>query len=232
MSDSFITLSRKILNWEWYTDSNTFRLFIHCLIKANWRQKDWRGITIPRGSFITSQDNLSNELGLTRRQIITSLTKLTKTKEIIKKGYNKYTLVTVVKYDDYQKSSDDDVQQMYNKCTADGTTDVQQMYTTNNSNNNNNSNKSNNNIINRGAEENLKLALEDEKYVGAITSSLKISKDKLEELYKEFNLHLQLRSDTVKTLTDYVSHFRSWYLKKYNINPTTGRLKLRYKNSL
>lgn len=228
MSDSFITLSRKILSWEWYTDQNTFRVFLHCLLKANWRQKDWRGQTIPRGSFITSQQNLANDLGLTRRQVITSLGKLVETGELVKKGDSKWTVVTVVKYDDYQKKSINDVQQMDNKST----TDVQQMYTTNNSNNNNNSNNSNNTIIIRDAEENLKLALANKKYIKALTTNLKIDVDRLKTLYAEFNVHLMVTADTQKNHKDYVSHFRSWYLKKYNIDLKTGRPRLKYKNSL
>ena len=103
MHSSFITLDRKILEWEWYTDPNTMRVFIHCLIKANWRQKEWKGITIERGSFITSGDKLSDQLNLSRKQILTSLKKLKKTGEISTKGYNKFTLISIVKYDDYQK---------------------------------------------------------------------------------------------------------------------------------
>lgn len=225
MSKSFITLNRQILEWEWYTDANTMRLFIHCLLKANWKDKNWKGKLVKRGTFITSQEKLSEQLNLSRRQIQISFQKLAETKEIVKEGYNKYTLVTIVKYDDYQKKSTDDVQQMYNKRT----TDVQQMYTTNNSNN---INKDNNNIINRAIEENFELVFEDEKYLKAITENLKINVEALKKYYLEFNEHLNMKSDTVKTKPDYVSHFRSWYIKRYNINPKTGKPKPLYKNTL
>ena len=225
MSDSFITLSRKILLWEWYTDANTMRLFMHCLLKANWRDKKWRGINVKRGSFITSQQNLSDDLGLSRKQIQLSLDKLIQTNEIEKEGHSKYTLVTVVKYDDYQKKADDEAQQRHNKST----TKAQQKHTTNNSNNINNEN---NNIINRAIEENFKLVFEDEKYLKAVTDNLKIDIETLRVHYSEFNKHLELRSDTVKTKPDYVSHFRSWYIKKYNINLKTGRSKSIFKNTL
>jgi biotin operon repressor len=117
MHSSFVTLDRKILEWEWYTDSNTMRLFIHCLIKANWKEKEWMGTTIKRGSFITSGDKLSDQLNLSRKQIITSLKKLKQTGEIITKGHNKYTLVTIIKYDDYQKINKEEGQQRDNKGT-------------------------------------------------------------------------------------------------------------------
>lgn len=98
----FITLHRRLLDWEWYSDINTKTLFIHCLLKANWEDKNWQGIDIKRGSFITSNQSLSAETKLTIQQIRTSIFKLTKTNEINIQTTNKYTLLTIVKYDDYQ----------------------------------------------------------------------------------------------------------------------------------
>ena len=102
VDSGFISINRKILEWEWYSDNNVKSLFIHCLLKANFKDKSWQGNTIKRGTFITSYGNLSNELNLTVKQIRTAFSKLIKTSEIITKGTNKNTLVTVVKYNDYQ----------------------------------------------------------------------------------------------------------------------------------
>jgi hypothetical protein len=98
----FITLHRRLLDWEWYSDINTKTLFIHCLLKANWEDKNWKGIDVKRGSFITSYDGLSKETKLTVQQIRTAIFKLTKTQEVNIQTTNKYTLLTVVKYEDYQ----------------------------------------------------------------------------------------------------------------------------------
>ena len=98
----FITLHRKLLDWEWYNDINTKTLFIHCLLKANWEDKNWRGLNIKRGSFVTSYDGLSKETNLTIQQIRTAIFKLSKTQEINIQTTNKYTLLSVVKYEDYQ----------------------------------------------------------------------------------------------------------------------------------
>ena len=102
IDSGFISINRKILEWEWYSDNNVKSLFIHCLLKANFKEKSWQGQTIERGMFITSYGNLSNELNLSVKQIRTAFNKLIKTNEIITKGTNKNTLVTVVKYNDYQ----------------------------------------------------------------------------------------------------------------------------------
>jgi hypothetical protein len=62
--NGFIKLHRQLLDWEWYSDNNTFRVFIHCLLKANYKDKNWKGIQIKRGQFVTSTSKLSTELGL------------------------------------------------------------------------------------------------------------------------------------------------------------------------
>lgn len=99
--NGFITLHRKFLEWEWYDDANTMRLFVHCLLKANWKERKWRGEVIPRGSFITSLGKLSEELHLTRKQVMRSLDKLVSTGEVTKRG-TAWTQITICKYDSYQ----------------------------------------------------------------------------------------------------------------------------------
>jgi len=120
----YISLHRKLLDWEWYNDKNTKVLFIHCLLKANWEDKNWQGILIKRGSFITSIDSLSNELNLTNQNIRTSLSKLEKTNEIVKTSTNKNTLLTLAKYDEYQN--------IEVKVTNEQQTNNKQLTTTNN----------------------------------------------------------------------------------------------------
>ena len=65
VNNNFIKLSRKLMDWEWYTDEHTKTLFIHCLLKANWKKGNYKGITVNRGEFITSLQNLAIETGLT-----------------------------------------------------------------------------------------------------------------------------------------------------------------------
>ena len=65
----FIKISRKILEWEWYTDSNTKIVFLHCLLKANWKDKNWKGETIKRGQFVTSLEKISQETNLSVKQV-------------------------------------------------------------------------------------------------------------------------------------------------------------------
>ena len=100
---SFIKLHRKMLKWEWYNDNNTKILFIHLLLIANWEDKKWQGRIIKRGQVVTGRKKLSKETSLTEQQVRTSLNKLISTNEITIDVTNKYSLVTIVKYDNYQQ---------------------------------------------------------------------------------------------------------------------------------
>lgn len=98
----YIKLSRKILEWEWYGNINTCRLFIHMLLKAYWKDKKIEGTVIPRGSFPSSYGRLAEETQLTVDEVRTAVKHLISTKEITKHATSKYTVFTVNNYDAYQ----------------------------------------------------------------------------------------------------------------------------------
>jgi hypothetical protein len=130
----FIILHRSLLEWEWYNDINTTRLFIHCLLKANYKTKQWRGITIERGTFLTSTKTLAKETGLTIRQIRTSLGKLITTGEVTIKSTTKNSTITVNNYDTYQASDKQNNTQTTSKETKKRQTNDKPATTTNKSN--------------------------------------------------------------------------------------------------
>jgi hypothetical protein len=105
LEKGFIKLYRSLLDWEWYTDTNTFRLFTHCLLRANYQDTKWRGVDIKRGSFITSLNTLVEETNLSVQNIRTSLDKLKSTGELTSKSHSKYRIVTLNNYDLYQQDN-------------------------------------------------------------------------------------------------------------------------------
>jgi len=105
MNNGFIVLYRSLLEWEWYSDANTTRLFIHCLLRANHKDNKWQGITIDRGSFVTSYAHLALDLGLTVQNIRTSINKLKSTGELTHKSHSKYGIITINNYDKYQDTN-------------------------------------------------------------------------------------------------------------------------------
>ena len=85
MAKGWVKLNRKFLEWEWFDELETTKLFLFCLLKANYEDTKWKGEIIKRGSFITSI-KLSDELSLSERTIRTGLSRLLLTKEIRKKS--------------------------------------------------------------------------------------------------------------------------------------------------
>lgn len=100
----YIKLNRKILDWEWYGDINTCRLFIHMLLRANWKPGRFQGVEVSRGSFVSSISKLSAETSLSVREVRTALSHLEQTGEVTHKGHAKYSVFTVKNYDLYQTS--------------------------------------------------------------------------------------------------------------------------------
>lgn len=99
---NYIKISRKILEWEWYTNINTKVLFIHMLLRANWKDLRFEGNVIPRGSFISSIGKLADETKLTIREIRTAISHLESTGELTIKRHSKYSVFTINNYNLYQ----------------------------------------------------------------------------------------------------------------------------------
>lgn len=98
----WIKLHRKMTEWEWYTDHNTFILFMHLLLTVNYEDTRYRGHEVPRGARVVGRLKLSEETGLSEQQLRTSINKLKSTGEITIKATNKFSVLTVCNFDKYQ----------------------------------------------------------------------------------------------------------------------------------
>lgn len=104
MNGNYIKISRKLLDWEWYKNINTKVLFIHMLLRANWKDRKFEAKTIPRGSFVSSLPQLSLETGLTVREVRTAIEHLKTTGELTVKSSSKNSVFTINNYSLYQTS--------------------------------------------------------------------------------------------------------------------------------
>ena len=102
MAEPFIKLYKKMLDWEWYDDTNTKILFLHCLLKANWKSGSWHGISYEPGQFITSLPSLAVETHLSIQQVRTELEHLKSTGEITDKRQANCRVITVKGWSEYQ----------------------------------------------------------------------------------------------------------------------------------
>lgn len=102
---SYIKLSRSILGWRWYKTPNTFRLFVHLILRANFCERDYEKITVKRGQLVTSVATLCRELKMSPRSVRTSLEHLKSTNEVTVETTSKYSLITVNNYEKYQTAT-------------------------------------------------------------------------------------------------------------------------------
>jgi len=100
--NGYIKIDRGIMDWEWWDDDKVLKLWLTVLLLANWEDKKWHGKDIPRGSFWTSIESLSEASGLSTQEVRTALCKLISTGELTSKATNHGRLITVVKYGVFQ----------------------------------------------------------------------------------------------------------------------------------
>jgi DNA-binding transcriptional MerR regulator len=110
----WIKIHRKFLDWEWFNKSEAVHLFIYLLLKANHKDASWQGTEVKRGEFISSLGKISSDTGISLQTLRTLLKKLESTNEIEVKSTNKFTTVTICKYDSYQDETEDTNKQLTN----------------------------------------------------------------------------------------------------------------------
>ncbi len=100
--NGYVKIFRKFKRWGWYQNTVVKVVFLHCLLSASFRDFEWMGKKYKSGQFVCSIGNMAKELDLTPKQVRSALEKLCKSKELGKQGTNKFTVITVMKWADYQ----------------------------------------------------------------------------------------------------------------------------------
>ena len=88
-NNGFIKLHRKFLNWQWYTEPNVMRVFLHLLLKATFKEFKWKEENISKGQVVVGRKKLAEELKISESQVRTALKKLERSGEITVKSTNK-----------------------------------------------------------------------------------------------------------------------------------------------
>lgn len=107
LESGYIKLYRSLLNWEWYDDINTKTVFLHLLLTVSIADNQWHGITIKRGSRVSSYAVLAKETRLTERQVRTAISHLETTGELTRHKYPNFTVFAINNYDKYQLLTDE-----------------------------------------------------------------------------------------------------------------------------
>ena len=113
----FIKLDRQILNWGWFKKPEMVQVWVYLLLTAQHQDIYENGIYLKRGEVLFGRKKASRDLGLSEQTIRTCINRLKSTNEITTKSTNKYTIITILKYDDYQSNK----QKLTNKITTKST---------------------------------------------------------------------------------------------------------------
>lgn len=241
--NGYIALHRKMLDWEWSDDPYTVSLWVHLLLDANISRRKWRGITLQRGQLVATLEELSTKTGLSTWQVRTRLANLEDCGCITKTTTNKYTIVTICKYDDYQRIPNDNDSTATNEpqtkphknhkqttrkthCVSSGCEDKQdeshkqttRKPTTKEEYNNIIYNSLSSNAYVR-EEEKFAEAWSSEEWRESVCMNHKLSQETLEARWKEFIIHCKANNDAHDDVADICKHFNSWlYTKLYGNN--------------
>ena len=91
MDNTYIKLFRKMLTWEWYGNTNTFRVFMHILLKAQHNPSRFEGHELGAGESVFGRKKWAKELGLSEQEVRTAIKHLKATGEITTKATKKKT---------------------------------------------------------------------------------------------------------------------------------------------
>lgn len=102
LENGFIKLYRSLLKWEWYDDINTKVVFLHLLLTVSIEDSKWHGITVRRGSRVSSYAILAKETKLSVDKVRTAIRHLEATGEVTRSKYPKYTVFAINHFDKFQ----------------------------------------------------------------------------------------------------------------------------------
>lgn len=220
-----IKIDRKILNWEWYQDITVFHLFLYLLLKASHKDTKWKGQDIKRGQLVFGRLKCSKDTGLSEQNVRTCISKLKSTREITSNPTNKFTVITICKYDFYQSgeftTNQQINQQNVTRLTNNQPTTNQQLTTYNNDKEYNNDKKVNNIYI--PAEKIILWESEKKSFLNAgdwifkFCTDKNISVDDFDCDAKIFISDVELKED-FKEAKELKRHFTNWYNLKHKKN--------------
>ena len=108
----YIKLCDKIVDWEWFTDGNMLKVWLYLLVKAQYADGKYRGVEVKRGQLLTGRKLIASETRLSEQQVRTCINRLKSSGQITIESTNQYSLITIVKYDDYQGSDSYNIKQI------------------------------------------------------------------------------------------------------------------------
>ena len=221
INKGYIALHRKIIDWEFFPDDLIFKVFIYLLLNANYKDKRERGKIVKRGQLVISIRKLAERLDKSINTIQRALIELENDKSIIRQQISNIgTLITIVKYSEYQmitkntiSNIDTEIDTVIDTVTdtmtdtdTDTATDTDTLF---NKDNNNNNTSSSSTREGEKIDFSQKIKAE-ENWCEMAQMQMHISREELTAYVDEFARHLALTDNTPRDMTDYRRHLLSW----------------------
>ena len=146
IEDGYVKISRRVFGSKTFSSLNAIQKLVtfYLILMANHQDNQWwdnhekKFIDIKRGSFITSVEQIRKKIDdrlVTPKKIRLILSTLEKMEFLAIKTTNKYTLITILKYDFYQNGSNYEGKQKGKLRASKGQAKGKQRATNNNGNN-------------------------------------------------------------------------------------------------
>jgi hypothetical protein len=108
MHQGYVCVWRKLKDSFFYADSEAVHLWVHLLISANHKDKSFlfngKKIVVKRGQFITGLNKLQAETKISQNKIYRVLNVLKSEKLIEKQSNNKFSIITILNYNEHQNN--------------------------------------------------------------------------------------------------------------------------------
>lgn len=123
-SGGWIRLHRALLSSPVFENPTMLKVWVWCLLKASHSHHEQvvglQKVPLNPGQFVTGRRSASVELGISESTFWRTAKTLAKCKNINIKSNNKYSVITVVKWEDFQNGSRNLDSNLDNRWTADG----------------------------------------------------------------------------------------------------------------
>lgn len=104
--DGWIKLYRKLIDWDWFTDSYVVHVFIYLLLVANHNATKVGKLRLKAGQKMTSASRICDDLQLSKPTVLRCLKVLSESGAILVESDNKKSIITIVKYSQYQQNGE------------------------------------------------------------------------------------------------------------------------------
>lgn len=110
MDGNWIKLHRKLLDSDVFGDAELLRVWLWCLLRANWKQSTYRARTgrgdtdvlVGPGQFIYGRNAAGQALGMDGKRVDRYMVRLEKRRMVGRQKFHHYSIITVLNWNLYQ----------------------------------------------------------------------------------------------------------------------------------